>query len=310
MRFASGAVIPITASGHVRQVQSLVFKQYRGASLGEVTMSRFFNLKANTALITASILLLTSCQQTGLDKENSMLVGAAAGGALGGIGGYFLGNQLGGAVATTVVTLAGAVAGAWLGTQIAAYLSEEDQERAAQSFQTAAATGETNTWKNPETGVSGTTKVVSTRTASQPVAVPVLKDRVEQVPPLDLIGESYVATRSADVHGGPGTDYKTVGELASGNTVMVAGKVQKQDWYMISEGGAGAGFVSTPLLRKAPPDAQVAISAAASSGPIEEKMVTAEQTCRTVQQVITLADGSTHEEDVTACQTANGWQVV
>ena len=272
-------------------------------------MTRFLNLKATTALITASTLLLAGCQGAGLDKENSMLLGAVAGSTLGGVGGYFLGGALGGAVTTTVVTLAGAAAGAWLGTQIAAYLSEEDQQRAAQSFQTAAATGEANSWKNPETGVSGTTEVVSTRTASQPVAVPVLKDRVEQVPPLDLIGEPYVATRSADVRGGPGTDYRTVAELESGKTVMVAGKVQAAEWYMISEGGAGSGFVATDRLDKAALDAALAMGAT-PAGEVEEQLVTAAQTCRTVQQTITLADGSTHAEDVTACQTANGWQVV
>jgi outer membrane lipoprotein SlyB len=271
-------------------------------------MARFVGHQTHVALITASALLVASCQQFG--EENSKLVGTAAGGVLGAAGGYFLGNQIGGTAATALGTIAGAAAGAWLGREIAGYLSEEDQAKAAESVQKTAVTGEANTWQNQETGVSGTTKVVNTRTASQSLPVPVLKDRVEQVPPLELIGEPYVATRTANVRGGPGTDYKPVGEVASGNTVMVAGKVQEQPWYMISEGGAGAGFVSTPLLRKAPPDAQVAVPAAAPSGPIEEKMVTAEQTCRTVQQVITLADGSTHEEDVTACQTANGWQVV
>jgi uncharacterized protein YgiM (DUF1202 family) len=273
-------------------------------------MARLFNHKATTALITASALLLTGCQNAGLGKDNSMMVGALAGGALGGAGGFFLGNALGGAVTTAVVTLAGAAAGAWLGTQIAAQLSEEDQEKAAQSFQMAAATGEANTWQNPATGVSGTTKVVSTRTASEPVALPVLKDRVEQVPPLDLIGEPYVATRSANVRGGPGTDYRTVAQLESGKTVMVAGKVQAKDWYMISEGGAASGFVATDLLNKAALDAAIAAADGVPSGQVEEQIVTAEQTCRTVQQTITLADGSTHAEDVTACQTANGWQVV
>jgi surface antigen len=272
-------------------------------------MTGLFNLKSTTALLAASTLLFTGCQDTGLSKENSMLVGGLAGSALGGVGGYFLGDALGGTVTTAVVTMAGAAAGAWLGTQLAAYLSEDDQEKAAQSFQTAATTGESNTWQNPETGVSGTTKVVSTRTASQPVAVSVLKDRVGQVPPLDLIGEPYVATRSANVRGGPGTDYKTVAELESGKTVMVAGKVQAKDWYMISEGGAGSGFVATDLLDKAALDAALA-TGATPAGEVQEQLVTAAQTCRTVQQTITLADGSTHEEDVTACQTANGWQVV
>lgn len=273
-------------------------------------MSRFFNRKATTAWITASTLLLAGCQGTELDKEDSMLLGAVAGSALGGVGGYFLGDALGGTVTTAAVTLAGAAAGAWLGAQLAAYLSEEDQEQAERSFQMAAATGEANSWENPESGVSGTTEVVNTETATQAVALPVLKDRVEQVPPLELIGEPYVATRSVNVRGGPGTGYKTVAQLEPGRTVMVAGKVQARDWYMISEGGAGSGFVGTTYLDKTARDATVAAMDGAPTQQVEEQVVTAEQTCRTVQQTITLADGSTHVEDVTACQTANGWQVV
>jgi uncharacterized protein YgiM (DUF1202 family) len=271
-------------------------------------MAHFSGRQTHVALITASTLFVASCQQLG--QENSKLVGTAAGGALGAAGGYFLGDQIGGGAATALAMIAGAAAGAWLGSEIAAYLSEEDQAKAAESVQMAAVTGEANTWQNQDTGVSGATKVVDTRTVSQSLPVPVLKDRVEQVPPLELIGEPYVATRTANVRGGPGTDYRTVGTVDSGKSVMVAGKVQEQDWYMVSEGGAGAGFVSTPLLRKAALDSEVAIAAAAPAGPVEEKTVTAEKTCRTVQQVITLADGSTHEEQVTACQTPNGWEVV
>jgi hypothetical protein len=34
--------------------------------------------------------------------------------------------------------------------------------------------------------------------------------------------------------------------------VTVAGKVKGDAWYMISQGGAGSGFVSTNLLTRAP----------------------------------------------------------
>ena len=270
-------------------------------------MAQLFHHPAPLALITAATLLIGGCQS--FDQEDSKVFGAVAGGTLGAVGGYFLGNQLGGTATTALVMAAGAATGAWLGSQIAAYLTEEDQKKAVESVQMAAVTGETNTWENPDTGVSGTTKVVSTRTVNETISVPVLKGRVQQVPPLHLIGEPYIASRTANIRGGPAVDYETVGQLDSGKTAMVAGKVQEKEWYMISEGGAGSGFVATSLLSKAPPNAEVVFSDALPPDQIEEKTINAEQTCRTVAQTITLADGSSHEEEVTACQSTTGWQV-
>ena len=85
-------------------------------------MARRFNHKATTALITASALLFTGCQNAGLGKDRQHDGRRARGRCPGGAGRLFPGNALGGAVTTAVVTLAGAAAGAWLGTQIAAQL--------------------------------------------------------------------------------------------------------------------------------------------------------------------------------------------
>ena len=42
-----------------------------------------------------------------------------------------------------------------------------------------------------------------------------------------------------------------VGGLTRGETVIVAGKVEGQPWYMVSEGGAGSGFVHAGILKPA-----------------------------------------------------------
>ena len=103
--------------------------------------------------------------------------------------------------------------------------------------------------------MSGRAEVVNAEPTRQSVAVPVLKDRVQQVPPLELIGEPYRATADANVRGGPGTDYVVVGNLSRSETVTVAGKVEGRPWYMISQGGAGSGL-STQIFwrpRRPPP---------------------------------------------------------
>lgn len=131
---------------------------------------------------------------------------------------------------------------------------------------------------------------------------------MQQVPPLDLIGEPYRATGDANVRAGPAADYVTVGHLNKGETVMVAGKVKGQPWYMISQGGAGSGFVSANLLTRAP-NAVAANEPAAPSTGVEKKTVETDRTCRTVRQTVTFADKTTREEEVTACQGLNGWEV-
>jgi uncharacterized protein YgiM (DUF1202 family) len=127
------------------------------------------------------------------------------------------------------------------------------------------------------------------------------------VPPLDLIGETYRAKEGGNVRGGPGAEYASVGHLNKGETVTVAGKVKGEQWYMISQGGAGSGFVSTNLLTRAP--TAVVAKEPVAPGAVEKKTMQAERTCRTVKQTVTLADKSTREEEVTACQGPNGWEV-
>jgi uncharacterized protein YgiM (DUF1202 family) len=112
------------------------------------------------------------------------------------------------------------------------------------------------------------------------------------------------------VRGGPGTDYKRVGSLASRETVDVIGKVEGKSWYMIQQDGVGSGFVSSSALNRTS-TAMASTSPAASvpTDQVETKTVTAAQECRTVNQTIILADGSEKTEDVTACRGPNGWEV-
>jgi len=47
-----------------------------------------------------------------------------------------------------------------------------------------------------------------------------------------------------------------------------------------------------------------------TSTPTTVTASTSGRTCKTIRQTITLKDGSTHEEDVTACKGPNGWENV
>lgn len=242
--------------------------------------------------LAASLLALAGCKTVGQQLGSTV--------------GYALGSQVGSGVGNYVATQTGTVVGGVLGGELAAALDEESQRRATEATGEAITSGETQTWSNPDAGTSGEVTVVAEQRQTEQVEVVVLKQNVpESLPPVDLIGEGYVATANANVRGGPGTDYQTVGGLVAGETVNVVGKVRGKDWYMISQGGVVTGYVAANLLvRPATPRLP---SDTKPAGPAMAETVSADLTCRTTEHKVKLGSGETKSETLQACQSPNGW---
>lgn len=274
--------------------------------------SIFFRSRtAMTALAVAGTLVLSTACVT---AERAGQIG-------GGLAGGILGAALGGSTTSRVLLAAGgAVAGAWLGGAFGRYLEEQDRRNAEQAFADSATTGETITWDNPETGVSGTARVKNSTKRSETTQVAVLKDRIETVPEIDFIGEDRTARSGSNVRGGPGTDYRVVDTLVAGQTVEVVGRVQGSNWLMIAQDGAGSGFVREDLLAAAPTQTAQARAATleertnaleqrVAAGDVGTVSVQAERECRQIEQEIVLADGSSEIETITSCRGPNGWEL-
>ncbi|MCS0494803.1 RT0821/Lpp0805 family surface protein [Ancylobacter mangrovi] len=92
--------------------------------------------------------LLAACQTTGTDHQNA-IVGAGLGAAVGGLGCAALGGKPGACLA-----LAGA--GAIIGGAIGAQIDERDRARRQAALEQARRSSGTVSWKNPQTGNSGT----------------------------------------------------------------------------------------------------------------------------------------------------------
>lgn len=262
--------------------------------------------KALTSVAVAALTVVSapSCTETGQIDKTKMgaVIGVAAGAAIG--ASVADDNKAAG-------ILIGGLVGGLVGGKIGAMLTERDKQRLAQSTQETIRTGEAQTWTNPETGVKATT-VVKEETVSPPkqVQIPVLKNKVQQLPPLDFIGEDYSTTANVNVRGGPGTDYVVVDKLAQGQATRVVGKVVGADWYMISKNNAGSGFVAGSLLKPAPATAPpVATPPAAPAGEVTNASVAATSTCRVVTQEVS-KDGQTTSQNVKACRGPNGWEIV
>jgi len=198
------------------------------------------------------------------------------------------------------------VLGSVLGGEIADLLDPESQRRATEATGEAITTGQSQSWSNPSAGTSGEVVVTGETQKNTTVQVEVLKDSVQELPPVDLIGATYVATAAANVRGGPGTDYKVVDGLTTGEAVNVVGKVRGKDWYMISKGDVIVGFVSTSLLVEPvtpllPPELK-------PQGAVVMETVPAEQTCRTAEHQVRLPNGEIRTEEIDACETPTGWQ--
>lgn len=270
-------------------------------------------LKINYKTTSKTILVMAVVSATGcqhLPEYDKETVGTAGGTAAGAVVGNVLGRMFGNSESAKIIgTVGGGILGGWLGKQFGAYLDERDRLAAADAMEVSVRTGREESWSNSDSGVSGTTTVVETTKPIETVPIPVLKDKVQQVPPMDLIGEPYEATQGVNVRGGPGTDYIVAGSLAEGETVVVAGKVKGQNWYMISQDGAGSGFVYADYLTPAPAEVELP-PVQQPEGEIIQASIEAERKCRTVTQNITLADGTKREEQITACQGPNGWERV
>ena len=98
----------------------------------------------------------TQCSNSGERSRNK-----AIGGLIGGIGGGLLGREVAGDKNEKLGTILGAVGGAVISSEIAKNLTPCDKELVEKSTNAALETGTTKTWRNSETGRSGSVSVSS-----------------------------------------------------------------------------------------------------------------------------------------------------
>jgi len=246
--------------------------------------------------------VLTGCMETGSGIRSASLPACGGVGAV--VGGLLLRKSSTGArIAAGALS---AVACKVMLDAWANHLDEKDRDRLAEASVKAATTGEDASFSNSTNGVQAKVKVVEvqpSKTVSTNVVI--LKDRVTETPPIELLQVNYEATSRANIRGGPGTDYKTVGALASADVRKVIGKVQNKDWFLIDEGGAGSGYVFSSLMTptdRAAPSMTV-------QGPTSNAQVSAQLSCKIVQQDVTTKNGESVTKTMKLCQQSDGsWE--
>jgi surface antigen len=243
----------------------------------------------------ASGLAGTAQGQDAFTKEN-------VGKAIGAVTGALIGSQIGGGKGKLAAVAVGTLAGYWVGGKIGRSLSERDRAGIASTTEQALETGQSQAWRNPETGVY--TQVSVQDASGYPGSV----GSLQEAPPLEYINAWYTAGSNVNVRGGPGTEYPILHGLRRGERVPVVGRVLDRDWYMIAEGGQGSGFVYAPLF--APSDAGTvagdALRESMQTGERPQTYAVAQNECRTITQEVTLPGGEYQTHSFRACRQSDG----
>ena len=103
-----------------------------------------------------SVAMLTACSQNG--GADGGIKKQDIGTAIGAIGGAFAGQNLGKGSGKTLGIAAGALLGAYVGNQVGASLDRADMayyNKVSQEALEVSTVGKTSTWKNPDSGNSG-----------------------------------------------------------------------------------------------------------------------------------------------------------
>jgi surface antigen len=121
------------------------------------------NVKSIAATLVAAS-LLAGCQQ--MQDNPKQTLGTIAGAGLGALAG----SQVGGGKGQLAAVAIGTLAGAWFGSEVGKSLDKADKTYAAETVQNSMEsnrTGQTSTWRNPDSGHAGSFTPTSTyQTAS------------------------------------------------------------------------------------------------------------------------------------------------
>ncbi len=215
---------------------------------------------------------------------NKQTIGAAAGAAIGGLAG----NRIAGSGSRTIGTILGGALGAAAGSALGCKLQKNEQAKAERATEEALAKNQNQTWKNDETGASGTVEVSSGAATGAALSNTKFAKGVEPASGFTKIGAAYTATATANIRSAPATKASSLGKLAVGQSVWVPASVKGQPWMLVSEKGIARGYVSAPLLKRA------AVNVASASG------------CKTVKQTVSTPGSDDQSETLQACKNADG----
>lgn len=279
-----------------------------------------------TALLSAAALSVSGCANL---AENQYFNQENIGTAVGVIAGAALGSKVGSGSGRTAAMLVGALAGGALGKTIGARLDTRDREALAMKTQQLLEQdlNQPVVWTSDHSDAKAVITPVSTTTQTKNVQVK-RTAKVQPVPNMTLLNQTYYAHKSANVRNAPSTQADKVGGLQPGSSFTALGRTDN-DWIMVGRKGVSIGYVYAPLVSSKPltnkpassPSAVVATDLDAMPDTlakqqgfdldsIETGTVSATSACKTLEYRIT-TKGNTESQQVQACQANDGaWELI
>lgn len=235
-----------------------------------------------------------------MSPEAQRVVGAITGGAAG----FFVGKAVCGDRDEAACAAIGTVVGGLIGNEIAARLTEKDRQIILSETEQALETGQTRSFRNPDTGLTGTIDIKPSEPLARAEQVPVVQ-AVEVVPPLESVSGTFVATSNVNVRSGPSTDFQRIETLRQGDKVRVVGRVKGTEWNLISRGQAGEGYVSARFLRE---DDGTFVASAQPIGGIKSVSTTVDVECRSTSTQLSVGGESKTSAPQRVCRLPNAQQ--
>lgn len=256
---------------------------------------------------------------------NKATQGEVAGIATGSVVGGVIGKQLGGDTGMIVGAILGGVVGGAIGYEIGRSLDEQDRAALQKRMAVALNSGKDNepySWTSPKGNASAKFSAEKKRLEQRTTTIK-RPTNLDPTPPLEVIGDPYIAKSNAKLYSGPRTTGASVGALKKGQQVVALGRVKGQPWIAVGHDDQVIGYVSeTSIVAQADAPAesfnrtlvaskkpqQPVVQTAAATGLIADR-VDASTQCRKVSYNIT-KDGSEAEKgQFDACKDPGGqWQ--
>ena len=197
-------------------------------------------------------------------------------------------------------------------------LSETEQREVEQQSAEAlsgARDGQPVEWRSRESGSTATITPSRTRRERREVVV-VREERVSAPANLELMGDMYRATRSANLRAGPSTETERVGSLSAGEEFRAVGKTAGS-WILVGQRGRSVGYVYASLVSPAPRSSQssglrepVNLDDVELEDGVVADEVVATTSCRSMKVVVTKEDGRTATDSMDACRAPDGaWEI-
>lgn len=241
-----------------------------------------------------TVLALCISVATGCSEMDKKKVAAVVGTTVGAGVGATLGSTVGEGTGKKVATAIGAVLGGVIGSRIVKYLDERDKPIASAATNKALDSGTSQTWRNSETGTSGVIRVLT-----QSAGIPASTNRPAS-------GRSSSAASTGSRYG-----LIEIVQRSIDNPQPTAKATTMRTTATAPDGRRPSTQATPRTATTAPPPQSPSTTSVAPTEQIAATTATTQasgRTCRTIQQEITLKDGSTHTEDVTACKGPNGWE--